>query len=220
MLQVDMAATIRQGFGKGAMRSLRQQGQTPAVLYGPKTEPLSLSLATKEFSKALLFLHGQNAVITLGVEGDKSAKKRYVMLKEVQTDPVRDTVVHADFYEISLQEPLTLSVPLKFSGTPKGVDMGGVLHTPITSILLRGMPLDIPDSIEIDVTALELNGPGITCKKLAIPENVTLLEDEDRLCAEVVHPSRAAVEEEEGVEEVEEEAAGAEAVEAETAEEA
>jgi large subunit ribosomal protein L25 len=209
MLQVDMAATVRQGFGKGAMRSLRQQGRTPAVLYGPKTEPLALSLGTKEFSKALLFIHGQNAVFTLGVEGGQSEKKRHVMLKEVQTDPVRDTVVHADFYEISLQEPITLSVPLKYSGTPKGVDMGGVLHSPITSIPLRGMPLDIPDYIETDITALELNGPGITCKQLAIPKNISMLEDEDRLCVEVVHPSRGAAEAAEAGEEVEEGAAGA-----------
>jgi large subunit ribosomal protein L25 len=207
MLQVDMAATVRQGFGKGAMRSLRQQGQTPAVLYGPKTEPLALSLGTKEFSKALLFIHGQNAVFSLGVEGDESEKKRHVMLKEVQTDPVRDTVVHADFYEISLQEPITLSVPLRFSGTPKGVDMGGVLHTPITSIHLHGLPLDIPDFIETDITALELNGPGITCRKLAIPENISLLEDQDKLCVEVVHPSRAVAEGAEGGEAVAEEAA-------------
>lgn len=209
MLQVDMAATVRQGFGKGALRNLRQQGQTPAILYGPKTEPLALSLATKEFSKVLLFIHGQNAVFTLGVQEDKSEKKRHVMLKEVQTDPVRDTVVHADFYEISLQEPITLSVPLRFSGTAKGVDMGGVLHTPTTSILLRGMPLDIPDDIEIDITALEINGPGIKCKQLAIPENVTLLEDADRLCVEVVHPSRGVAEVAEGGEEVEEEGAAA-----------
>ena len=204
MLQVDMAARVRQGFGKGAMRSLRQQGQTPAILYGPKTDPLALSLATKEFSKALLFIHGQNAVFTLAVQADKKNKKRHVILKEVQTDPVRDTVVHADFYEISLKDPITLSVPLNFSGTPKGVDMGGVLHTPITSILLRGLPLDIPDDIVTDVTALELNGPGITCKQLAIPENVTLLEDGDRLCVEVVHPSRVVAEEAEEGEEVEE----------------
>ena len=209
MLQVNIAATVRQGFGKGAMRSLRQQGQTPAVMYGPKTAPLALSLATKEFSKALLFIHGQNAVFTLGVEGDRSEKKRHVILKEVQTDPVRDTVVHADFYEISLQEPITLSVPLKFNGTPKGVDMGGVLHTPMTSVHLRGMPLDIPDYIETDITALELNGPGITCKQLAIADNITLLEDGDRLCVEVVHPSRGVAEAGEGEEEVEEEAAAA-----------
>lgn len=211
MLQVDMAARVRQGFGKGAMRSLRQQGQTPAILYGPKIDPLALSLATKDFSKALLFIHGQNAVFTLVVQEDKSDKKRHVILKEVQTDPVRDIVVHADFYEISLKKPITLSVPLKFSGTPKGVDMGGVLHTPTTSVLLRGLPLDIPDDIATDVTALELNGPGITCNNLVIPENVTLLEDGDRLCVEVVHPSRVVEEEEaEEGEEVEEEAAAAE----------
>jgi large subunit ribosomal protein L25 len=139
------------------------------------------------------------------------------MLKEVQTDPVRDTLVHADFYEISIKETITLSVPLNFVGTAKGVDMGGVLHVSSSGILLQGLPLDIPDAIEVDVTKLELRGPGVTCKDLDVPDNVTMLEDPDKLCVSVVAPSRAIEEETEEGEGVEEEveAAPAEAAAAE-----
>ena len=199
MLQFDMTATVRQDFGKGAMRSLRQQGQTPAILYGPKTDALALTLATKEFTKTLLSLQGQNAVFSLKVTGGKSKKKRHVMLKEVQTDPVRDTLVHADFYEISLKETITLPVLLKFVGTAKGVDMGGVLHVSLGSIHLQGLPLDIPDAIEVDITKLEINGLGVTCKDLDVPDKVTLLEEDDKLCVSVVPASLSAeLEEEEG----------------------
>ena len=206
MLQIDMAATVRQNFGKEKMRSLRQEGRTPAILYGPKTDPLAMSLETKGFTKALLFLHGQNAVFTLDVEGGKSKKKRHVLLKEIQKDPVRGTVVHADFYEINLKESLTLPVPLKFLGTPKGVDMGGVVNIQMPSVLMKGLPLNMPDEIEIDITELELGGPGVTCGDLPLPENAELLEDGESVCASVVHPAKidepeVAVEEEGGEEE-------------------
>jgi large subunit ribosomal protein L25 len=199
MLQFDMTAMMRQDFGKGAMRSLRQQGQTPAILYGPKTDPLALALTTKEFTKTLLSLQGQNAVFSLEVTGGKSKKRRYVMLKEVQTDPVRDTLVHADFYEISIKDTITLSVPLKFVGKAKGVDMGGVLHVSSRTVHLQGLPLDIPDTIEIDITDLEINGPGVTCKDLDIPANVRLLEEDVKPCVSVVPASKSLdLEEEEG----------------------
>jgi large subunit ribosomal protein L25 len=203
-----MTATVRQDFGKGAMRSLRQQGQTPAILYGPKADSLALTLATKEFTKALLSLQGQNAIFSLEVTGGKSKKKRHVMLKEVQTDPVRDTLVHADFYEISLKETITLPVLLKFVGMAKGVDMGGVLHVSLSSIHLRGLPLDIPDAIEVDITKLEINGPGVTCKDLDVPGNVTLLEESDKLCVSVIPASKEVELEEEEGEGAEEETEG------------
>ena len=191
MLQVDMTARVRQDFGKGAMRKLRRSGQTPAVLYGPKSEPLALSFETKGFTKELLKIHGQNVVVGLDIEGDETKKKRHVMIKEVQKNPIQETVVHADFYEISLEKPTALYVPIEVKGTPKGVDMGGILHLPMRKVLMRGLPLDIPDCIETDISSLELDGPGLTCKDLAIPENVTLLEDEDNVCAVVLRASRS-----------------------------
>jgi large subunit ribosomal protein L25 len=192
MLQLDVAAKVRQNFGKEAMRSLRHQGRTPAILYGPKTDPLALSVETKDFTHSLLFLHGQNAVFALEVEGGgESKEKRHVLLKEVQTDPVKDTVLHADFYEISMDEELTLHVPLKFNGKPKGVDMGGILNIVLHGALVKGRPLDIPDELDVDISGLELNGPGITCGEIVLPANVTLVEDVGKVCASVIHPSRA-----------------------------
>ncbi len=205
MLQVEMVASVRKDFGKGAMRSLRREGRTPAVLYGPQIDPMALSLETREFSKVLLNLHGENAVVTLDVKDGKKKKKRHVVLKEVQADPVMDTVIHADFLEISLDEPVSLPVTLKFAGTPKGVDMGGVLQVSMYKVILKGLPLDLPDFIEVDISALELGGQGVSCKDLSLPGNVTLIDDEERTCVAVAHPSRASEEEEELEAETEEE---------------
>lgn len=191
MIQLDMAAAERQEFGKGASRRLRRAGRTPAVLYGPKGEPVALSIETAPFVKELVKLQGQMAVINLDLVSGDSAGKRYVIVKEIQKDPVSNALVHADFYEIHLDEPRTLSVNLNLLGTPKGVDLGGFLQVLKTSVLIQGLPLDIPDVIEADISGLKLGGKGLTCGDLKIPSNVTLIEDSDAVCASVVHPKRA-----------------------------
>lgn len=219
MLQVDMTASVRQNFGKGAARSLRRSGLTPAILYGAKADPMPLSLDTAVFTKALMKIHGQNAVVTLDIEGDKSKNKHLVMLKEVQKDPVQDTLIHADFYEVKMDEFLTLVVPINFVGKAKGVDLGGVLNISRSGVHIKGLPLDIPDSLEVDITDLELGGKGLTCGELPIPANVTMLEEEDTVFVSVIHLKRE-VTAEEGAEEGEGAAAEAGAADAAPAAEA
>lgn len=223
MLQVDMSASVRRTFGKGAARSLRRRGLTPAVLYGPKTDALALELETLPFTKALLNIHRQNAVINLAVvDGDKNIQK-HVMIKELQTNPIQDSLVHADLYEISLDAPLELHVPLKVTGKAKGIDMGGELHVLMPTVLVRGLVMDVPDFLEIDVTPLEI-GDKITCNSLNIPSNITLLDDESAVCLSVqeISVSAAMMEEEPEVEaEAEEETSeGAEGAKAEESTEA
>ena len=116
MLQFDIDAKTRSTFGKGAARQLRRSGKTPAVLYGAGNQNLPLELETKPFTKTLLTIQAQNAVISLKILDSKDKRVHHVMVKEVQVDPVKDSLVHADFYEIDIEKPLTLSVPLKFTG--------------------------------------------------------------------------------------------------------
>ncbi|MDH5299466.1 MAG: 50S ribosomal protein L25, partial [Desulfobulbaceae bacterium] len=95
MLQVEMSARVRKSFGKGAARTTRRAGQTPAVVYGPKTEPLALELNTKDFTKGLIFINRRNAVVNLNIDDGGSTSTRHVVVKEIQADPVQDTLVHA-----------------------------------------------------------------------------------------------------------------------------
>ncbi|MEA3547333.1 MAG: 50S ribosomal protein L25 [Thermodesulfobacteriota bacterium] len=182
MLEVDLNANVRSQFGKGAARTLRREGSTPAILYGPKHEPMALKLETKPFTQTLLKLQRQNAVITLNIKNNDDESKKTVVLKEIQVDPVLDTLNHADFLEISLDSPITLSVQVKYSGTAEGVEAGGDFLISKDSVSVKGLPMDIPDFLEVDVTSLQLN-QHITCKDLTIPENVTLQEKEDLVCA-------------------------------------
>ena len=208
MLKVDMAAQTRNTFGKGASRVIRRAGKTPAVLYGPKTDPIALELNTKDFTKGLLFINRRNAVVSLSV--DDGSKTKHVMVREIQADPVHDTLVHADFIEISLDADMTLTVPIKLSGKAKGVDLGGEMHTPLTSIQLSGKPLDIPDFIEIDVAHLDI-GDSLSCADLDIPAGISMATDASKTCVSVTTMSAAPLEEDE------EEAATAEASPAEEA---
>ena len=201
MLQQDMAASLRHDFGKGATRQLRKNGYVPAILYGGKREPVPLALETKTLTRDLLKFHGHNVVLSLDIEGDKSKKKHYVLIKDIQTDPITDSVLHVDFLEIELDKEIIMEVPILYTGTAKGVDMGGILNIMAHTVKVKGLPLDILDEITVDVTDLEVTSAGITCGDLSIPSDVTLEEELDRVCVSVVAPKAE-------VEEVEEEEEG------------
>jgi large subunit ribosomal protein L25 len=208
MIQQDMTAVIREDFGKGAAHRLRQSGYAPAILYGKKSEPIALAMETKTLTRDLVRLHGHNVVVNLNIEGEKGKKKHNVLIKDTQTDPITDSILHVDFLEIDLDREVVLDVPVVYSGTAKGVDMGGILNIMEHTIKIKGMPLAIPDEIEVDVTSLELMSQGITCGDLQIPEDVTLEDELDKVCVSVVAPK--AVEEEVEEEESAEAEEGAE----------
>jgi len=191
MLQYEMAANVRGKFGKGAARTLRAAGKTPAVVYGPKLEPTALELETKPFTKTLIDIQRRNAVINLNIEGGSDKASRQVMIKELQVDPIDNSLIHADFYEISLEKPMTLIVPLKYIGKAKGVDMGGDLEVSVTELPVSGRVMDIPDQIEVDITSLGI-GERLTAKDLTVPANITLQVKGDMACVAVMAAGKEA----------------------------
>jgi large subunit ribosomal protein L25 len=193
MLQVDVSAQVRKNTGKGAARTLRRDGKTPAVIYGAKNDSLALTLDTHSFTKTLLHLQRRNAVVNLDIETASGIEKRHVLIKEIQVDPIHDTLKHADFYEISLDTPRTFTVPVKYSGKARGVEMGGDLSISINEIKVKGNPLHIPDTIEVDVTPLGMN-EHFSCQDLTLPANVTLLDDKNKVCVAIITARAAAAE--------------------------
>jgi len=200
MLQFEVEAKTRKNFGKGAARQLRRSGKTPAVLYGAGSDNMPLEIETKPFTKTLLNIQDQNAVITLNIADVAENNIHHVIVQEVQVDPVRDSLIHADFLEIDLDKPLVLAVPLKFKGKAKGVDMGGELHISKRHIMVLGKAFDIPNDISIDVSGLAL-GAKVTCGDLDIPGNVTLQDKADAVVVSVQAASAAAAKAEEEAEE-------------------
>jgi large subunit ribosomal protein L25 len=181
MLQVNIDSAVRTVFGKGPMRQLRMEDVTPANVYSGGTEPVPLQFETGKLYKSLLFIQGRNAVITLKVDGD-TKDQRHVLVQEIQKDPITGSLVHVDFLEIDLAKPLKFTVPVKYVGTAKGVDLGGELQVFKEVVSLRGCPLDIPDMIQVDITPLEQGGAGLTYGDLAVPANVEMLEKPGTVC--------------------------------------
>ena len=194
MLQFDLTAQMRDTFGKGASRRLRMVGQTPAVLYGNKMEALSLQMDTKELTHTLLKVQRRNAVYNLRVQKDDAEVLHHVMVKELQTEPVSDGLVHADFCAIDLDLPIVFTVPVNFVGKAKGVDLGGDMTIFVRKVALKGRPLDIPEFIEKDISDLGLEN-NYTCADLTLPANVELMGDKDAVCVSVGMPVIVAVEE-------------------------
>lgn len=163
------------------MRQLRMQGKTPAVVYGGGAAAVPLVMDSKVMMQQLLEIYRQNAVVTLKIEGDTD---RHVLLGEVQTDPVRDTLIHADFCEIDLGKARRFDVPLVFTGVAKGVDFGGEMFVEHDSVTVEGLPLDIPDQCSLDVTELKI-GDHMTFGNIALPANLKLVSKADTVCVKV-----------------------------------
>ena len=197
MQRVELEVTARERLGKGPSRRLRAQGQVPAVLYGRGKASVHVTVASHTLERTLS--RGLNQLIDLtGAEG---AAGRLVLLKELQRDPVSQGVVHCDFYEVDTSEKIQISVPLHLEGRPSGVEMGGVLDTLVREIDVQCLPLEIPDSFQLDVSALDI-GDALHASDLELPPNVELMIDQALTLVHVIAPR---VEVEEEVEEVDEE---------------
>jgi large subunit ribosomal protein L25 len=182
MLQVDISASKRDSFGKCAMRRLRVSGNTPAVLYGNDKDVMALQLETRPFLKSLFQINRKNAIVNLSINGDDT---RHVMMREIQTDPVDDSLIHADFFEINLETSKAFTVPIEFVGTAKGTDLGGRLIVHSAKIQVEGLPLDIPDTVNVDITNMAI-GDSIAYSTIELPGSVKMLSDASDLCVEIV----------------------------------
>ena len=152
---VALNVTSRAGRGKGAARKARAAGFIPGVLYGPGEKPIALQVSQPEFLRIYHGGHGENVLIDLTVDADKSKK---VLFRELQLDPVTDRVVHVDFYHVSLTKAIRVHVPIHLEGIPSGVKLGGgVLQHVLREVEVECLPTDIPELITVDVSNLEVH---------------------------------------------------------------
>ncbi|SDO83435.1 50S ribosomal protein L25 [Desulforhopalus singaporensis] len=184
MLQVEMSASVRTASGKGPMRQLRMQGFTPAVVYGAGAEAQKLQCDTKDLTAKLIKYARKNTIVTLKID---NGVEKDVVVGEIQTDPVKDTLIHVDFLEIDLKQERSFNVPVKYQGKAKGVDLGGILVVGCDTVVLKGKPLDIPEEIVISVSGL-LIGDKIKCRHIELPENVEMVTEGRTVAVSVVTP--------------------------------
>jgi len=198
MAEITVQAEERQEVGKGPNRRLRTQGKIPAVLYGQGLETLSVSVNTGDVDQILCSETGHNTIFKLQV-GSNSTD---VLIRDFQLDPVKGTLLHADFQVVALDKKMTFAVPVQTMGTASGVTAGGTLDIVLREIELECFPSDVPDHIPVDVTELEI-GDSVRVEALQIDlSKISVLSSPDLVILSIVPPQ---VEEEPEVIEEEEE---------------
>lgn len=198
MNQMPLNARKRDRFGKQALKTLRREGKIPAVVYGHGQETLPLELDYREFESFMRKSHGESVLIALAIE-DNAPKT--AILQEVQKKPIQDTLLHADFREISMTERLTAEVHVVLVGRPVGAKEGGILEQTIRELTIECLPTEMPEHLEVDVTALDI-GDSIYVRDLSFP-NIDIITEGDVVVATVGAP-RVEQEEEAPVEALEE----------------
>jgi len=182
-----LTAEVREGAGKGAARRLRAEGRIPAIFYGPRSKPISLTIDSKEFAKSLQTEAGENVLIDLDIRKGDHPERKVVMVKELQIDPLQRGILHTDFYEVAMDEVVTVEVPVRLVGKPEGIKMGGILEQIRRVLEVQCLPGDIPKSIDVDVTSLKI-GDSVHVQEIQV-EKVKVLADSNFTIATVVPPA-------------------------------
>jgi len=186
MEEILLNCEFREKEKKSILKNNRKSGKIPAVLYGQEKNEL-LYLNTKDFYKLMKAGAGENAIFNL-VIGDK---KKSVMIKERQMNPLTDKIMHLDFMEISMKKLIEVDVPIKTEGVAKGVTEGGILEYIVRNITIKCFPTDIPKYIPIDITNLGI-GKGLHVKDLKLSEKIEVLTPPDQLLVNIVLPKEEA----------------------------
>lgn len=194
---IDLKAELRNETGKGVARALRRNERIPAIVYGAKIDPVMLSVESTEFDKVVRDTGFQGVFLNLNVDGEDK-KSRTVVLKDVQMDVFHKEYLHIDFHEIDMENKVTVSVQVITTGTAKGVkEGGGVLQIIRRELDVVCKPVDVPDAITVDVSALDI-GDAVHVSEIDLDENIEIPHEVDFTVITLVPPTaEEAVEEDE-----------------------
>ncbi|AWD65083.1 50S ribosomal protein L25/general stress protein Ctc [Priestia megaterium] len=183
-MSVSIQANKRTDFKNSTNRKIRDEGNFPAVVYGNKTESTPIYLNSADFIKTIREA-GRNGVLTLQVDKQKYS----VMLHDIQTDPLKNEIVHADFQVVDMKKEIDTEVSLSLVGEAKGTKEGGVLQQSLYEISLKGLPQDIPSSIDVDVSDLGINDT-ITVGDIKVDKKLEITHDAEDTVASVLPPQQ------------------------------
>jgi large subunit ribosomal protein L25 len=189
-----LTVALRETSGSRAVRRLRREGFVPGIVYGGGDDPLSFQVESRELRNAL---HHAGAVLDLSVDG---AQATPVVLKELSRHPVSGETMHIDLLRVRLDRQIQSTVVLELIGAEgaPGVREGGVLEHVMRELTIEALPNDIPDSIQHDVSEMQI-GDTVTLEAVKAPAGVQLLDDLETVVATLT-PPRLQTEEEEGIE--------------------
>ncbi len=187
MKTAELTVKTRTATGNGPARVLRREGAFPAVLYGPGSDNVLLVVDRKEFDTILKKAGTEQVLFNLQVEG-QGAARRLALVKEIQRDPLSRKYLHADFYEVFMDRPITVTVPVRMAGKAKGLDFGGLLQIIRRELTVTALPGAVPDAIEVDVTGLNV-GDALHLGDITPPEGVRLMGAAQYTVVTVVSPT-------------------------------
>jgi len=175
---LSLSAKIRKEKGK-KVKNLRSKGILPAVLYGPKTETVSLETDEKEFEKVLQGA-GESSLISLEVD----KKKFLVLIHSIEIDALSKKPIHVDFYQPRLDEEITAAVPLVFEGESLAIkESGGTLIKNIHEIEVKALPQNLPHEIRVNIDKLKTFEDNILIKDLVVAKDIKILKGPEEIVA-------------------------------------
>lgn len=181
--KVELEAQSRQVTGR-KVKNLRAQGVLPAVLYGKGQEPLNLQVPVADFEKVLK-VAGESTLVYVNVDGQSYP----IIIHDVVRDPVKDSLLHADFYKVRLDEKIKTKVPVVFSGeSPAVKGLGGIFVRNVNEMEVEAFPQDLPHEIGIDISTLANFGDQILAGDIKLGDKVKLLAGDEEIIATVQEP--------------------------------
>jgi len=185
METIELNVAPRDTTGKTSARQLRREGKVPAVLYGAKRETTAVAVDGREFEAKVGSIEGTHLIRLTSASADLGG--RLVLVKEVQRHPVSRALVHTDLYEVDVTAKIKLRVPLHFIGRAAGVEIGGILQPIRREVEVLCLPTEIPDYLEIDVSALGIHD-AVHISDLKPPQGVEIPYDTDEALVTVLPP--------------------------------
>lgn len=196
MEDTKLIAKKRELQGSSNMRRIRRAGTLPGVIYGEGKEGLAIQLDTHEFEQMLHHHASETMLVKIDIEGEGVIS---ALVKEVQHHPVSSDLMHVDLQKVIAGKPIQVEIMLELVGEAAGVKAGGTLDHVMHSISVECLPRNLVDSIELDVSDMEI-GTVLHVSDLQLGADFKVLVDEEAIVASVAEP-RAEEEEEEGAEE-------------------
>jgi large subunit ribosomal protein L25 len=188
--RVKLEVQKRDARGSAEVRRLRRQGLIPGVIYGGGKDPAAISVPERELRRALTGAGGLHAILDVIVQGDGNGDARPAILKDYQQDVISGRVAHIDLHQVRLDRPIQASVVVQLVGESVGAKEGGVLSQVSREVTVEALPMEIPEHIEADVSAMNI---GDTLRLADIPaiEGVTFVDDpEEIVLANVTVPTK------------------------------
>lgn len=183
----EMHVERRQGIGKGQAKRLRRSGVVPAILYGARTEPVPLAIAPRELQRVLGAHTGGGVLVSLRFP-DEQGETRTAIIRDLQYDPVRETLLHVDLQAVSMDEEITLEVSIRVVGEAAGVkEQSGILALIQRTVEVSCLPALIPERLDVDVSRLRI-GDVLTVADLRLPEGVRTLAEPTQALVTVSPP--------------------------------